>query len=67
MRAARLLGFVYAQHPSDKNNWSSAEQRLDDQRLGALRDALGADAVADLMAQGAMLTEEQAVAEAVEL
>lgn len=66
MRAARLLGFVDAQRPR-KKNWSSVEQRLDDRTFGALRDALGADAVADLMAEGATMTQEQAVTEALEI
>ncbi len=66
VRAARLLGFVDAQHPREKI-LSSAEQRLDDQTFGALRDALGVDAVADLMAEGALMTQEQAVKEALAL
>ena len=67
MRAARLLGFVYAQHPSDKDNCSNAERRLDDQRLGALGDALGADAVTNLMTEGALMTQEQAIATAAKI
>ena len=66
MRAARLLGFVDA-HLLGENTLSSAEQRLEDQTLGALREALGADAVADLMAEGALMTQEQAVATAAEI
>jgi predicted ATPase/transcriptional regulator with XRE-family HTH domain len=65
-RAARLLGFVEAKHPGQKI-LSSVEQRLYDQTFGALRDALGADAVADLMAEGALMTQERAVAEAAEV
>ena len=35
-----------------------------DRALAALRDALGADRVAELTAEGAAMTEEQAVADA---
>ncbi|MGC2407681.1 MAG: hypothetical protein WA431_14860, partial [Candidatus Cybelea sp.] len=66
MRAARLLGFVDAHLPGE-NTLSSAEQQLEDQTLEALREALGADAVADLMAEGALMTQEQAVATAAEI
>ena len=65
MRAARLLGFVDGQHTGEI--LSGAEQRLEDQTFGALREVLGADAVADLMAEGATMTQEQAVTEALEI
>ena len=43
---------------------SSVERLLHGKVLAALRDALGAGAVADLMAEGALMTQEQAVKEA---
>jgi hypothetical protein len=61
--AARLLGFLDASFEA-----TGATRNLDveerDRALAALRDALGADSVAKLMAEGAAMTEEQAVAEA---
>ncbi len=61
IRAALLLGFVEA-HLSAVE--TSEERRGHDQALAALRDVLGADAAADLMAEGALMTQEQAVKEA---
>ena len=66
MRAARLLGFVDAHLPGG-NTLSSAEQRLEHQTLEALREALGADAAADLMAEGALMTQDQALATAAKI
>jgi hypothetical protein len=60
-QAARILGFVDARS-------RARGARLKDERtlrgLGALREALGTDAVAELMSEGAALTEEQALDEA---
>jgi predicted ATPase len=63
-RAARILGFVEAGR--------GAEQLVLDARnvsriLGNLRDALGADAVAKLVAEGATMTEEEVDSEALAL
>jgi tetratricopeptide (TPR) repeat protein len=65
-RAARLLSFVDAHGPPLQGQ-SSAERRLHDKILAALRDALGAGVVADVMAEGALMTQEQAVKEASEI
>jgi predicted ATPase/transcriptional regulator with XRE-family HTH domain len=66
MQGARLLGFVDAHLPGE-NTLSSAEQRLEHQTLEALREALGADAAADLMAEGALMTQDQALATAAKI
>jgi hypothetical protein len=66
MRAARLLSFVDAHGPPLENQ-SSVERRLHGKISAALCDALGAGLVADLMAEGALMTQEQAVKEASEI
>ena len=63
IKAARILGFVDAL----ENPLWPGEQREHDRVISVLRDAIGANELANLMAEGAMLTEEQAVAEAAEL
>ncbi len=66
MRAARILGFVDVRlaaitgsEPRDLD-----QQPEYDRILAALRDGMGADATAKLMAEGGTMTEEQVVAEA---
>ena len=60
-QAARILGFVDARS-------RARGARLKDERtlrgLGALREVLGTDSVAEIMSEGAALTEEQALDEA---
>ena len=63
IKAARILGFV---DTLENPLWPS-EQREHDRAISALRDALGTDAVANLMAEGAMMTQDKAVKEAVVL
>ena len=60
-RAARLLGFVDACFVATGATQDDMEEH--DRAFAALRDALGADRVAELTAEGAAMTEEQAVAE----
>jgi predicted ATPase/DNA-binding XRE family transcriptional regulator len=59
--AARILGFVdvrLAALASARYEWVQPQH---DQALAALHDALGTDAVASLLAEGARMTENQAV------
>ena len=62
-QAARVLGFaddrIAARTTSTgwKNRWGWSRDRV----VGILRDALGAREVADLMAEGAAMTEDQAI------
>ena len=60
IKAARILGFVDAL----ENPLWPGEQREHDRAISVLRDAMGADEVANLMAEGAIMTEDQAIAEA---
>lgn len=63
---AQLWGYVDARLPRPETFYS-AERREDNKALAALRDVLGADAFANLAAEGAVMTQEQAVAEATEI
>jgi len=63
-RAARVLGYVDAQLAALEALREYTEQQEYDKMLPALRDALGADECAKLMAEGSTWTEDQAVAEA---
>ena len=62
-QAARILGFVDARLVAMGSPRPEGDQEYD-QALAVLRNALGAEAVAKLMAEGAAMTEEQAVGEA---
>jgi tetratricopeptide (TPR) repeat protein len=62
-RAARVLGFFDAR-PAALDSVLKLDRQEYDRALNALREALGADAVAKLMDEGATLTEEQAVEDA---
>jgi predicted ATPase/transcriptional regulator with XRE-family HTH domain len=66
IRAARVLSFTDAHLPPVESQLS-IERRGHDLVLAALRDALGAEAVADLIAEGALMTQEQAIATAAEI
>jgi flagellar motility protein MotE (MotC chaperone) len=63
LRAARLLGYVDARLASIEALRQYTEQQECDKMLLVLRDALGADQLAKLMAEGATWTEDQAVLE----
>jgi hypothetical protein len=60
------LSFTDAHLPPVESQLS-IERRGHDLVLAALRDALGAEAVADLIAEGALMTQEQAIATAAEI
>jgi hypothetical protein len=61
---ARVLGYVDAQLAALEALREYTEQRQYDNVLPSLRDALGADECARLMAEGGTWSEDQAVAEA---
>ncbi len=61
--SARLLGFAEARLTSQGSARLPFLQEPRDVLLGALHDALGAQSVAKLMAEGARMTEERAVEE----
>jgi tetratricopeptide (TPR) repeat protein len=61
--AARILGFFDA-HPAALESPFKLDQREYDRALRALRDALGADAVAKLMVEGTGMSEDQVVGQA---
>ncbi len=63
LRAARLLGYVDARLSGLEALRQYTEQQEHDKMLAALRDALGEDQLAKLMAEGATWTEDRAVAE----
>ena len=63
-RAARLLGFVDAHFAAGAVLQDAEEQQEYDRALAALRRALGAATIAKVMAEGAAMTEEQAIEEA---
>ncbi|MGA8098582.1 MAG: adenylate/guanylate cyclase domain-containing protein [Candidatus Cybelea sp.] len=65
--AARLLGYVDARLDAIEASRQHTEQQEHDKMLPALRDALGGDQLAKLMAEGAAWSEDQAVAEALEI
>jgi predicted ATPase/transcriptional regulator with XRE-family HTH domain len=60
LRAGRLLGFAHARLMGSARHQRD-EQPEYDQALSVLHNALGTDAVASLLAEGATMTEEQAV------
>ncbi len=62
--AARLLGYVDARLDAIEALRQHTEQQEHDKMLTALRDALGENQLARLMAEGAAWSEDQAVAEA---
>ena len=62
-RAARLLGYADARLSGLEALRQYTEQQEYDKTRAALRDALGEDQLAKLMAEGATWTEDQAVAE----
>ena len=66
-RAARILGFVDARLASMGSVRPYAPAQQYETMLGMLRDAMGSDGVARLMADGSTMTEEQAVEEALEI
>jgi hypothetical protein len=63
-RAAYLLGYVDALFATLEALREYTEQQEYDKMIPVLRDALGADEVAKLMAEGSTWSEDQAVAEA---
>jgi predicted ATPase/ribosome-binding protein aMBF1 (putative translation factor) len=64
-QSARILGFVDARLAAlGSGRLNNQEQREYDRVLAALGEAIGADSVAGLMADGAAMSEEEAVAEA---
>ena len=63
-RAARVSGYVDAQLAALEALREYTEQQEYDRMLPALRDALGVDECAKLMAEGGTWNEDQAVAEA---
>jgi predicted ATPase len=63
-RAARILGFVNARITATGSARQYTEAQEYDRVLAALQDAMGAQAVAELMAEGAAMTEDRAVEEA---
>jgi predicted ATPase/DNA-binding SARP family transcriptional activator len=64
MRAARLLGYAYADPKSEFRAWEYTEQREYGKAISALRDALGANELARLIQEGSAWSEDQAIAEA---
>ncbi|MGB7049458.1 MAG: helix-turn-helix domain-containing protein [Candidatus Cybelea sp.] len=66
-RVARLLGFVDARLIAIGTRRNYLEVRECDRAINQLRDAIGADEVARLRAEGTTMTEEQAVALALAL
>ncbi len=66
-RAARILGFSDARIEKSGSVLRIDERPIYDRTLTALREAIGGEAVATLMAEGAAMTEEQAVQEALAL
>jgi predicted ATPase/class 3 adenylate cyclase len=63
LRAARLLGYADARLNGLEALRQYTEQQERDKMFAALRDALGEDQLAKLMAEGATWTEDRAVAE----
>ncbi len=63
-RAAQLLGYVDAQYTALGMQREPTEQWGYDNLMAALRETLSADEIAQLAADGAAWTEDQAVAEA---
>jgi predicted ATPase len=67
MRAARTLGFVDARVRALGSTTVFRPGSALDQAFAGLRDELGAEALADLLAHGATMTEDEAVAEAIRM
>jgi hypothetical protein len=71
VRVARIYGFVDARLAAmgSARRWmdSPEQEPYYHRALAVLRDALGDDTVAKLVAEGAAITEEQAVEEALTL
>jgi non-specific serine/threonine protein kinase len=65
-RAARLLGAAEALHPAGGPHRPPYLQALVDRAVASARDALGAEAFETAQAEGAGLSEEEAIAEALE-
>ena len=65
-QAARILGFVDARLEAIGSTSLYIYEQEYDRAHAVLRDAIGADAVARLMAEGATMTEERAIEEASE-
>lgn len=63
IKAARILGYVDAL----ENPLWPGEQREHDRVISVLRDTIGAGELTKLMAEGAAMTQEQAIATAVEI
>ena len=63
-RATLLLGFAGPYCAAAREPYA---QQGCDRVLAVLRDAMGADAVTNLMAEGALMTQEQAVATAAKI
>ncbi|MGB8909754.1 MAG: helix-turn-helix domain-containing protein [Candidatus Cybelea sp.] len=66
-RAARILGFADAHIAAMGFAREILGKQEYDRVLAVLRDAMGAELVANLMSEGAAMTEDQAVAEASEI
>ena len=66
-KAAYILGFVNARLEVLRSGRDFVEQPQHERVLAKLRDAMGADKLAALMAAGLAMTEEQAVEEALRL
>jgi predicted ATPase/transcriptional regulator with XRE-family HTH domain len=66
-KAARVIGFVDARLSALGSRRSYVQQPLYDRVITVVRSALGADAVAGLLADGAAMTEGQAVGQVMSL
>ncbi|MFY9886565.1 MAG: hypothetical protein WAL67_04145 [Candidatus Cybelea sp.] len=64
VRAARILGFVDARLAAMGSIREQVSQQMRSRVRALLRNALGTDAVVQLMTEGAAMTEEQTVEEA---
>lgn len=64
VRVARILGFVDARLAAMGSVREQVSEQIRGRVRALLRDALGTDAVAQLTTEGAAMTEEQAVEEA---
>ena len=67
VRAAQLLGYVDATLARTKYQRGGAERREHDEIVQALKAGLGANRYRGLMASGGMWSEDEAVAEAVQV
>jgi hypothetical protein len=63
-RAARILGYANAHFASLESRREYTERQEYEAMIPALRDALGADRLAQLMAEGSIWSEDRAVSEA---